>query len=227
MEFMNNEIKKMLGDKAASFVQDGMILGLGTGTTARFFTEAVGELCRKGMKLKACATSVATTKLAMLNKIPIISINKVNTLDLIVDGCDEFDPQKRMIKGRGGALLREKILANLAKEMIVICTSEKRRTKLGEGILPVEVDPIADQLIQRQIEALGFSSVIRAKNNISYITDNKNHIIDINLPKGLKNPEKLNQTLINIPGILETGFFFNLASKILIGNEDKTIDVIE
>ena len=216
---MSEEAKKILGQKAAALVKEGMIVGLGTGTTAKYFIEALGERIRtEGLTIRGCASSNQTSRLAINNKIPLISLNKVHSLDLTVDGCDQFDAKCQLIKGRGGALLREKILAFLSKQYVIICTAEKKREYLGGGQLPLEVLAGADQIILRALEAQGFSATLRcAKEQIPYVTDNQNYIIDVLLPEKVEDPQSLNQKFKSIPGVLETGFFLNFNPTLIVG----------
>lgn len=223
---MSEEIKKTLGIKSAEMVQEGMVVGLGTGSTARYFIEHLGERIRQGLNIKGCASSTLTSKLAISNKIPLVSLNKVTALDLTVDGCDQFDAKRRMLKGKGGALLREKILAFLSKQYIIICTAEKKRECLGGDILSVEVLAGADQVVLRAILGLGLQSTLRAKAQIPYVTDNQNYILDVQLPERVENPEELNQKIGAIPGVLETGFFLNFQPTLLVGHENGNIERI-
>jgi len=215
-----DEIKKALGIAAAEKIQDGMTVGLGSGTTVAFFIEALGERIRHGLNIKGCPTSQSTSRLAIQNKIPLIAINRVDKIDVAVDGADQVNEKKQMIKGRGAALLREKIVLSAALDRIILIDQQKRVQKLGDCLLPVEVVPIADAWIIKQIEKLGYHGVVRLKDNgVAVVTDNQNHIIDIQLKGPLNKPEDLEKELRKIPGIIETGLFFNLANTVLVGKE--------
>jgi ribose 5-phosphate isomerase A len=220
------EIKKAVGEKAATFVQDGMLVGLGTGSTVYYFIEKLIQRCRKGLKIKAIASSLASLKQAQQGHIPLLDINQASTLDLTIDGADEIDRHKRMIKGGGGALVREKIVASMSKEMIVIVDESKLSDNLGKCKLPIEVIPFAPLATQHKIEQLGYRGVFRKNADASwYLTDNGNYIFDIHFDELRKNPEEDHEALIQLPGVVDTGFFFNSAGRIVIGFFDGQIVV--
>jgi len=217
--------KKNVGKAAAALVQDGMLLGLGTGSTAKFFIESLIERCRNGLKVSAVATSARSAKQAQDGGIPLIDMAHITSLDMDVDGADEVDTKKRMIKGGGGALLREKIIASISREMIVIVDESKVVNQLGLFPLPIEIVPFAHHATLRKVTSLGFNASFRHSDNGNlYITDNGNYIIDIKYPNPCANPEKDDLILKNIPGVVETGFFFNMAGRILIGRNDGTVE---
>jgi ribose 5-phosphate isomerase A len=218
--------KKAAGYAAIDFVHPDMVIGLGTGSTAFYFIEKLIEKCRQGLKVKAVATSITSQKQATAGNIPIIDINSITTLDLTVDGADEIDQQKRMIKGGGGALLREKIVAAMSKEMIVIVDQSKVVSLLGHFPLPVEILPFAHHATMAHIEKLGYTPIIRKTSEGKiFTTDNGNYICDIHFNNLLQNPEHDNALLNEIPGILETGFFFHLAKKVIVGYENGHIEI--
>lgn len=212
-----DKAKENAGLKALEFVKEGMVIGLGTGSTAAYF---IKHLCQTGLKIKAVATSLDSERLARAGGIEIIDINTITSLDLVVDGADQIDPYKRLIKGAGGALMREKIVATMSKKMVVIADESKLVEKLGLCSLPLEILPFATEAIRKQIADLGYLGSWRKKSDGSpYITDNHNFIFDVSLPSQLDDPEILNAELRAIPGVLETGFFFNLATDIVIGTQ--------
>jgi ribose 5-phosphate isomerase A len=222
-----DKAKEIAGIKALEFVKEGMVIGLGTGTTAAHFIRHLIGKCQKGLKIKAVATSAASEKMAREGGIPILDINSIFSLDLVVDGADQIDPNRRLIKGLGGALLREKIIASIGKEMIVIADESKLVEKLGKCLLPIEVIPFGLEAIKKQLEDLGYTGNWRKTADGSFfITDNHNRILDIALPSPLDHPEKVHEEIRSIPGVLETGFFFNLASKIVIGKKEGSAIVI-
>ena len=151
----------------------------------------------------------------------MVDINELSHLDITVDGADEIDSEKRMIKGGGGALLREKILASMSREMIVVVDESKLSPHLGHKKLPVEIIPFAHMVTFRKIEKLGNPAVFRkAKDGSVYLTDNGNYIVDITFHSPLTDPETVDLALREIPGVVETGFFFNLAGRVIIGFSD-------
>ncbi len=222
----NDAIKKAVGYKAAEFVQTGMRVGIGTGTTVFFFIERLIRRCQEGLKIKAIASSERSFQLAKEGGIPLLNIDEVQSLDLTVDGADEIDSKKRMIKGGGGALVREKILAAMSKEMIVIVDEKKCVSQLGACKLPVEILPFAKNATLHHINKAGYQGEFRKKSDGSlYITDNSNLILDIHFKNVRENPEKDHETLIQIPGVIDTGFFFNLAGRVIVGYKDGQVIV--
>ncbi len=214
-------IKKTIGYQAAEFVHPGMRIGIGTGSTVFYFIERLIQKCQEGLKIQAVASSEQSYRLAKEGKIPMIDIDQVTSLDLTVDGADEIDTQKRMIKGGGGALLREKIVAAMSHEMIVIVDETKLVTSLGKCKLPVEVIPFGKQATLHHIAKAGYHGEFRKKSNDElYVTDNGNVILDIHFTHLRENPEHDHETLIHIPGVVDTGFFFHLAGRIVIGFTD-------
>lgn len=221
-------IKKLLGKKAVEYVKEGMKIGLGTGSTATFFIEELILKCKNGLKIEAIATSNRSYELALKGNIPIIKSNEVKTLDLCIDGADEIDSKKTMIKGGGGALLREKIVASMSQEMIVLVDESKIVKSLGRFPLPVEIVAFGYLSTITQINSLGlYGSLRKNKENEPFITDEGHYIYDIS--DSLKNslPEVLHAMLLNIPGVIETGLFINLAGRVLIGKEDGEVVVWE
>lgn len=226
---MNSTIdiaKKAAGYAAADLIQNHMKVGIGTGSTAFYFIERLGILCNNGLSIEAVATSQKSEDLAKKAGIPIRNIDRFVSLDIAVDGADEIDPQKRMIKGGGGALLREKIIASMSKEMVVIVDKQKVVEKLGSFPLPVEIIPFGWKATTHHLEKHGFKGNIRqTKEGKDYITDNGNLIYDIHFPSLLSNPEQVEQKIRNIPGVIETGFFFNLAGRVIIGKPDGKVEI--
>ncbi len=218
--------KEAAGKAAADLIEEGMLIGLGTGSTAAYFIARLGERCRSGLKIQAVATSQASHELATALGIPMADLDRVTTLDLTVDGADEIDAQKRMIKGGGGALLREKIVANMSHEMLVVIDESKKVQSLGAACLPVEIVPFAHQATIYKIEQMGFSGVIRTtKNSQRLLTDNHHYIYDIRLPHPCHYPEKIAEQLRSIPGVVETGFFLHLAGRVIQGFGDGRIEI--
>lgn len=217
--------KKAAGEKACSFVEDGMIVGIGTGSTVYYFIEDLIKRSFNGLKVKAVFSSKQSEKLALSGGISCVDINKIDKIDLTVDGADEIDPQFNMIKGGGGALFREKILATSSKEMIVIVDETKIVSNLGQHKLPLEILPFGIQMIVSKVNAIGFHGEIRKnKEGHNFITDNGNLIYDIKLKEKCTNPKIMHQNLIQIPGVVETGLFFDVSKKLIVGYEDGHIE---
>lgn len=219
--------KSAAGKAAADLIHSDMIVGLGTGSTAAFFIESLAQRCREGLKIKAVASSKKSYEQALMLQIPLVDINTLSQIDIDVDGADEIDSQKRMIKGGGGALLREKIIACMSKEMIVLIDAKKQVDYLGAYPLPVEIIPFAHLATQHHLQQQGlFGNMRMTKDNKLYVTDNGNYIYDIQLKHPCKNPEEIDTKIRSIPGVVETGFFFGLAKKIIIGFNDGKINII-
>lgn len=222
----SDAIKKAVGAKAAELIQNGMLVGLGTGTTAIHFIDSLIERCKKGLKIRAVASSEHSRKQAQAGGIPIVPINDVTTLDIYVDGADEIDPLKRMIKGGGGALVREKIVASMSHEMIVIVDESKLVSQLGKRKLPVEIIPFAQTATRHKIEKLGYKGAWRTNpDGTPYVTDNGNHILDIHFETLRSHPEQDHEAIRALPGVVDTGFFFNLAGRVIIGFQDGQVIV--
>lgn len=221
------QAKKQVGAYAAAMVSDGMTIGLGSGSTAECFIDSLIERCHNGLKIKAVATSERSYHQAMSGGISFVDANKVKQLDLCFDGADEIDPLKRMIKGGGGALLREKIVAGMSEEMIVLVDRNKLVPNFGSFPLPVEIVPFGMASTIAKIEHLGFSGKLRMiRDGSLYITDEGHHIYDIDLGMKSFEPEMIEAELLYIPGVVETGFFLGYAGRVIVGNLDGTVDVI-
>lgn len=227
MEIKRSQIaKEAAGKAAAELVENEMLVGLGTGSTAACFIDFLSHRCRQGLKIKAVATSQTSWNQAAASGIPMIDINTVTSLDLTIDGADEIDPFKRMIKGGGGALLREKVVAFMSREMVVIIDESKQVEHLGAHPLPVEIIPFAFQATLHHLEQLGYKGSLRKTSNGElFITENKNYIFDLHFPQLLEDPEFHDRTIRKIPGIVETGFFFNLAGRVIVGLSDGNIQI--
>jgi ribose 5-phosphate isomerase A len=219
-------IKKTVGYKAAEFVENGMCIGLGSGSTVFFFIERLIQKCKEGLKIQAVASSNRSFQLAQEGNIPLLDIDKVTALDLTIDGADEIDPKKRMIKGGGGAHVREKIIATMSREMLVIVDESKLVPALGKRKLPIEILPFARNAIFHHIHKAGYQGEFRkATDGNLFITDNGNLLIDVHFDKLRKEPEEDHELLRRIPGVIDTGFFFNLAGRVIVGFADGQIVV--
>lgn len=213
--------KKAAGYAAAELIKDGMTVGLGTGSTVFYFIERLSQKVLDGLSIRAVCSSIQTELLAKKGKIPLADIDCLTFLDITVDGADEIDTSKQMIKGGGGALLREKILASMSHEMVVIVDESKLCTHLGKQKLPVEVIPFAHAAVLHKITHLGVQAGYRMNKDGSYfITDNGNNIIDIHFPSAIEDPKSIDVLLKKIPGVVETGLFINLAGRVIVGFAD-------
>ncbi len=216
----NENEKEAAGRAAAKLVNDGQVVGLGTGSTAYFTVLALGERVKAGLRILGIPTSVQTADLARAAGIPLTTLNEHPEIDITIDGADEFDAQLRLIKGGGGALLREKVVASASKKMVVIADSAKFVPVLGKFPLPVEVIAFARAVVEKKIVALGGSPKLRTKPDGSpYITDNGNQILDCSFGK-ITDPPALALALSTTPGIVEHGLFIGLASLALVGRGD-------
>lgn len=219
--------KQAAAYKAIEAVQPGMVVGLGTGTTAYFAIEKLGERVREGLQLKAVCSSVATEDLARKAGIEIVPFETIGGIDLYIDGADEVDANFNLIKGGGGALVREKIVAFNSNRFFVIVDNSKRVQTLGRFPLPVEVVPFAVTLTMQHLKTLSGNATLRQRDGKTFVSDNGNFIIDVQFGK-IENPIELNKTINTIPGVVESGLFAGaMVSRIIVGHEDGTVEVIE
>ena len=218
--------------RAAVLVKSGMKVGLGTGSTATWLVRHLASMVREeGLNIEAVATSLQTAKLATDLGIKIKSLAELGWLDLTIDGADEIDTSFNLIKGGGGALLREKIVASASEKMVVIADSSKLVRQLGKFMLPVEVIPFglksSRKLIEQALKDLGYqdsSMIVRETNGGFFLTDERNYILDLNLGKIL-NASKLSTTLNSIPGVVENGLFINFFPLVIIGHDDGNSEI--
>ena len=218
--------KKSAALRAVEFVENGMTLGLGTGSTAEYFVDAIGGKVRSGWEIKGVATSHATAEQARSVGVNVIMPDETTVIDLAIDGTDEADPQLNLIKGGGGALLREKIVASAAEKFIIIADKSKRVSSLGAFPLPVEIEPYCWALTISTMRKLfhdnGFSDVeinLRGAAGAFTRSDGGHYIADCKLLK-IENPQALDMALKSIPGVIETGLFCAMADTIIYGDEN-------
>jgi ribose 5-phosphate isomerase A len=224
----NKEAKRAAGKKAAEWVKPGMIIGLGTGTTAAYFIESLAERVQKGLKIQGIASSYASAELAKKGGIEIIELNDTYRVDVTVDGADEIDLKKRMIKGGGGAHVREKILAAASDEMVIIVDESKLVSSVGVGKLPVEILFYGAPSTRKKLENAGYQGQWRMDELGSlYITENGNLLFDIEFHSPPKHPEKDHELMRSIPGVVDTGFFFGYAKRVIIGYLDGTVKILD
>lgn len=214
--------KNMAGRAASELIEDGMVIGLGTGSTAAFLVRALAERLRAGLRITgAVPTSQETAHLASSLNIPLVSLENYPVLDLAIDGADEIDPHLNLIKGAGGALLREKIVATAARRFVVIGDSSKLVPHLGTRFaLPVEVVPFALSPVRRRLEALGASVKLRMREEQIFITDNQNYILDCRFPTGIADLAGLQTQIRAIVGVVEDGLFLGIAQQAIVAGPD-------
>jgi ribose 5-phosphate isomerase A len=220
--------KRLAAERALAFLKSGMTIGLGSGSTAAHFVALVGEKVRQGFTLTCVAASQATLAQAQSLGIALTTLDRVPFLDLTVDGADELDDQLRLIKGGGGALLREKIVATASERMLVIADATKRVARLGKFPLPVEVARFGLEATRNMMSALaaevGCRGEIRLRTDGGqpFVTDNGNYILDCAFGR-IDDPEALEATLKRVPGVLENGLFLGIADAAVIAGPDGVI----
>ena len=222
-------MKAEAGRAAAKLIKNNTIVGLGTGSTAACFIQALIERIQEdGLVIKAAVSSSrASSALAQKGGIKMVDLNNVDHVDITVDGADEIDEEKRMIKGGGGALLREKILASSSREMIVIVDETKLSKRLGSKKLPIEVSYYGYKHTEAKIQKCNYEGSWRQlKDGSFFITENGNLIFDIQFSDPLSSPEEEHERLMQIPGVLDTGFFFDLAGRVIVGRSDGKIEIL-
>jgi ribose 5-phosphate isomerase A len=227
-----DKAKYVAARRAVEFVEDGMRVGLGTGSTAAWMVRCLGELVREdGMKITGVATSERTADLARQVGVPIKTLDEVRWLDLTIDGADEYDANLNLIKGGGGALLQEKIVATASDQMVVIADPSKQVDTLGAFPLPVEVIPFGWQTTKALIEemlsnvdVMGRSASLRLNGSEPFRTDEGNFILDLHLRR-IGNAPQLSLVLNQIPGVVENGLFLDICDVLVIGNGDGTVEV--
>ncbi|SFB36624.1 ribose-5-phosphate isomerase RpiA [Algoriphagus aquimarinus] len=226
METSSSEKEKHLAAmKAVTYIKNGQVIGLGTGSTADYAIREIGKLVQKGLQIKAIPTSKKTQELAESLDIPIIDSNSVDYIDITIDGADEFNEDMVLIKGGGGALLREKIVASMTRKQIIVADSSKQVAKLGLAFkLPIEVIPFASNYVMNQVRGLGGTCDIRHQSGKIFVTEQGNWILDANFGH-IKDPQSLSHSLNKISGLVCHGLFIDLADIVIIGrgNEEETI----
>lgn len=217
--------KQMAGYRAAEFVKDGMTIGLGTGSTAYYAIEKIGEMVSGGLQIRAIATSNASEELAKKYNIPLISASEVDHLDLAIDGADEVNPQMELIKGGGGALLREKLVAMHSDKFIVIADSSKVVASLGQFKLPIEIVPFTYEWTLKLLRSrYDVPFEMRKNGDDLYVTDNGNYIVDAAFGV-IESPATLAEELKAITGVVEHGLFVGITDTVIIGFEDGRTEI--
>ncbi|WP_113910463.1 ribose-5-phosphate isomerase RpiA [Roseovarius dicentrarchi] len=227
-----DKAKFVAAKRAVDYVEDGMRVGLGTGSTAAWMVRCLGDLVRNnGLKIRGVPTSTRTADLAREVGIDVISLDEAKWLDLTIDGADEFDSELNLIKGGGGALLQEKIVATASDQMIVITDAAKEVGTLGAFPLPVEVIPFGWQTTRALIEELlvsldvmGRDVTLRMNGDHAFVTDEGNHILDLHLDR-IGNARQVAMVLNQIPGIVENGLFIDICDIVVIGHGDGRVEM--
>ena len=209
--------KQAAAQASMRFVQDGNIVGLGSGSTAAYAVRFLAERVRAGLKIQGIPTSSETHELAASLGIPLVTLDEFQSVDVTIDGADEIDPQLQIIKGGGAAFLREKIVASASRQLVIIADSTKVVPVLGKMPLPVEVIPFAQALVSLEIEALGAMVTIRRDSaGKPWTTDEGHHILDCHFDR-ISNAPALARSLEEIPGVVEHGLFIRMADVVLVG----------
>ncbi|WP_377188836.1 ribose-5-phosphate isomerase RpiA [Ruegeria meonggei] len=227
-----DKAKYVAARRAADMVQDGMRVGLGTGSTAVWMVRRLGERVKdEGLQIKGVPTSSRTAQLAREVGIEVVSLDQAGWLDMTIDGADEFDGELNLIKGGGGAHLQEKIVATASDRMVVIADAGKEVETLGAFPLPVEVVPFGWQTTRTLIEealdtmdVLGTSTALRMNGEAPFVTDEGNHILDLHLQR-IGNARQLALVLNQVPGVVENGLFIDICDKVVIGYGDGRVEV--
>ena len=223
---MSRELEKQIAARASlRYVEPGQVIGLGTGTTAAFVLHALAERVRAGLAIRGVPTSVRTRELATELGIPLTTLDDVPELDLTIDGADEIDDGLCLVKGGGGALLREKIVASASRQLVIVADASKRVAVLGTAPLPVEVVPFGQAVVARRIAALGASVELRRDaRGEPFVTDEGHHLLDCRFG-AIADPAALARTLSDLPGVVEHGLFVAMASHVLVATGSDVMEL--
>jgi ribose 5-phosphate isomerase A len=221
----NDQEKEAAARASLQFVQDGTVVGLGTGSTAAYFIKLLGERVQKGLRVRGIPTSVRSRDLAQSLGIPLTTLDECQEIAVTVDGADEVDPQLRLIKGGGGALLREKIVASATQKLVIVADASKQVRKLGKFPLPVEVIRFSQALVAKRIAALGADVSLRTDSaGQPYVTDENNHILDCHFGE-IADADSLARQLSDMPGVVEHGLFIGMASVVLFARGSEIVEL--
>ena len=222
--------KEAAGRRAAELIESGTTVGLGTGSTVFFTLQRLAErIHEEGLEVRGVPTSLDTEGKAREMGIPLVGLEEVESIDLTIDGADEIDANFDMIKGGGGALLREKVVASISAREAIVVGRDKVVERLGRGfLLPVEVVPFARPMVRRALAALGAEPNLRlAEQEVAYLTDNGNEILDCRFAEGIADAAALERAIDEIPGVVESGLFIGLAHVMVVGEADGSAELIE
>ena len=221
----NDQEKEAAARASLQYVKEGQVVGLGTGSTAAYFIKLLGEKVKNGLRIRGIPTSVRSRELALSLGIPLTTLDECQEIDVTVDGADEVDPQLRLIKGGGGALLREKIVASATRQMVVVADASKQVARLGKFPLPVEVIRFAQALVAKRIAALGAKVEIRTgQDGQPFVTDENNHILDCRFGE-IRDADGLACQLSEMPGVVEHGLFIGMASVVLFARGSEIVEL--
>jgi ribose 5-phosphate isomerase A len=221
----NDQEKEAAARAGLRFIKDGQVVGLGTGSTAAYFIQLLGEQVKNGLRIRGIPSSDRSREQAAGLGIPLTTLDECQEIDVTVDGADEVDPQLRLIKGGGGALLREKIVASATKQLVIVADATKRVRVLGKFPLPVEVIKFAQAVVQRKIEVLGAKVELRRETDGKpYLTDENNYILDCRFGK-IPDADGLARHLSDMPGVVEHGLFIGMASVVLVANGREIVEL--
>ncbi|MER2090728.1 MAG: ribose-5-phosphate isomerase RpiA [Sporosarcina sp.] len=210
--------KKIAGERAAEFIKDGMIIGLGSGSTVYWMLKKLGEMIEQGMNVKGIPSSIRTEGWSREFGIPLTDFSEVQLLDLAIDGANEIDSRFNLSKGGGGSLVREKIVNTHSAKLIIIADDTKLVTQLGKAPLPVEILHFGWEITAMKIAQLGCKPVLRSREGVSFVSDNGNYIVDCEFGS-IPNPEKLHYELKQMVGVVETGLFIGMTDIVILAGE--------
>ena len=221
----NDQEKEAAARASLRYVKDGQVVGLGTGSTAAFFIRLLAERVKDGLRVRGIPTSERSRELASSLGIPLTTLDECQEIAVTVDGADEVDQQLRLIKGGGGALLREKIVASASRQLVIVADASKRVPILGRFPLPVEVIKFAQALVAKKIAALGAEVRLRrGADNSPYVTDEGNHILDCHFGQ-IRDADGLARQLSDMPGIVDYGLFIGMASTVILASGNDVVEL--
>ncbi len=221
----NDQEKEAAARASLRFVKDGQVVGLGTGSTAAYFIKLLGEEVKNGLQVRGIPTSDRSRELAESLGIPLTTLDECQEIAVTVDGADEVDPQLRLIKGGGGAMLREKIVASATKQLVIVADATKQVPVLGKFPLPVEVIKFAQALVAKRITALGAHVSVRTNvDGTPFVTDERNHILDCRFGQ-IADADTLARQLSEMPGVVEHGLFIGMASVVIFARGNEIVEL--